>query len=104
MARVFAIVASSVSIGSCSNGRRPAGSTVRRVLSDVAVPLKLDCEDVRLEGVEGGGGEVHDLDRVNWDGERANADFEGRRGLGHHAPADEIRERQAQNGQRLVNR
>ena len=53
-------------------------------------------------GLEGDPRQIDDLQRVERNGQRADADLQRRGGFRGHAPAHEILDRQAQNRQRLV--
>ena len=77
---------------------------VRRELGRVAVALLLHGQDLQLVCLEAGGREIHDLDRVERDRQRADADLQRRGGFRGHASARKVLDCQAQDRQGLVDR
>ena len=72
--------------------QRPSFSLedVGRILRQRAVALPLHDADLKLVRLEGGGCEIHDLDRVERDGQAADAGFQSRGGFRDQAPAQEV--------------
>jgi hypothetical protein len=63
----------------------------------------LDSDDLKLVRLEAGGREIHNVDRVERDGQRADADLQRRGSFGRHSPAHEVLNCQSEDRQGLVN-